>query len=60
MLFERRYASIELPQTCQSYDVAADGQRFLMVKETEQAGTPINVVLNWHALLNPRAPRGTN
>ena len=49
MLFERRYASVQLPQTFQYYDVAPDGQRFLMVKDGEgsSSGTPINVVLNW-------------
>jgi Tol biopolymer transport system component len=52
LLFERRYASIQLPQTFAYYDVTPDGQRFLMVKETEQAGTPIEVILNWPALMN--------
>ena len=49
MLFERRYAAIQLPQTFQYYDVAPDGQRFLMVKEAEgsSSGALINVVLNW-------------
>ena len=35
MLFERRYASTQLPQTAPYYDVTPDGQRFLMVKEGE-------------------------
>jgi hypothetical protein len=34
MLFERRYASIQIPQTFAYYDVSPDGQRFLMVKQT--------------------------
>ena len=40
------------------YDVSADGQRFLMVKELEQATspTPINVVLNWLDELKRRVP----
>ena len=53
MLFERRYTSIQLPQTFSYYDVSPDGQRFLMVRETEQAGTPINIVLKWQELLRP-------
>jgi Tol biopolymer transport system component len=56
MLFERRYPSTQLPQTAPHYDVSADGQRFLMVKEGERGpGAPINVVLNWPALLGGRA-----
>jgi hypothetical protein len=55
MLFERRYVSTQLPQTGPYYDPSADGQRFLMVKEPEQdAGPPINIILNWPALLNSR------
>jgi Tol biopolymer transport system component len=57
VLFERRYASTALPQTAPYYDVSADGQRFLMVKEADQEGTPIDVVVNWLAQLDPRAPR---
>ena len=42
MLFERRYASTQLPQTAPYYDVTSDGQRFLMVKEAETSpGPPI-------------------
>ena len=41
-----------------AYDVSADGQRFLMVKETEQAtaATQINVVLNWFEELKRLVP----
>ncbi|HEY4579631.1 MAG TPA: protein kinase [Candidatus Acidoferrales bacterium] len=60
MLFERPYVSIPLPQTYQYYDVSPDGQRFLMVKESEQAtyATQINVVLNWSEELKQRVPAG--
>jgi dipeptidyl aminopeptidase/acylaminoacyl peptidase len=48
MLFAGRYASTQLPQTGPYYDVAADGQRFLVVKESDDSPTTaINVVLNW-------------
>jgi Tol biopolymer transport system component len=33
--------------TSSNYDVAADGQRFLMIKDDEMAPAQINVVLNW-------------
>ena len=40
------------------YDVALDGQRFLMIQESEQleAATQINVVLNWFEELKRRVP----
>jgi len=40
--------------------VSADGQRFLMVKETERAQSTaqINVVLNWFEELKRRVPAG--
>jgi hypothetical protein len=44
------------------YDVSLDGQRFLMVKPSEQAQagpTQINVVLNWFEELKRRVPTGT-
>jgi len=31
----------------QTYMVSDDGQRFLMNTLTEEAGTPITVILNW-------------
>ena len=31
------------------YDVTADGQRFLLNKVKEAAGSPVTVVLNWTA-----------
>jgi len=41
-----------------AYDVSPDGQRFLMVKEIEQArsAAQINVVLNWFEELKRRVP----
>jgi eukaryotic-like serine/threonine-protein kinase len=42
------------------YDVSPDGQRFLMLKPTEQAQAPtqINVVLNWFEELKEKVPTG--
>ena len=45
LLFEQRYA-FGTAQTIPNYDVSADGQRFLMVKDESSSGR-INVVLNW-------------
>ena len=58
MLFEREYAMSEFPATGVAYDVSPDGQRFLMVKETDQntAVTQISVVLNWFEELKRRVP----
>ncbi|MGD0957207.1 MAG: protein kinase [Candidatus Acidiferrales bacterium] len=60
VLFEGQYSASgpSLP----SYDVSADGQRFLMLKPSEQAGaapTQINVVLNWFEELKRRVAAGT-
>jgi len=60
MLFEGRYEPAPFPIA--NYDVAPDGQRFLMVKPSESAeGAPtqINVVLNWFEELKRRVPTGT-
>jgi len=42
--------------------VSADGQRFLMVKATEQSSvaTQINVVLNWFEDLKQKVPTSKN
>jgi serine/threonine-protein kinase len=59
-LFEGRYELAPVP--INDYDVSPDGQRFLMVKPTEQeqaAPTQINVVLNWFEELKRRVPAGT-
>ncbi len=56
LLFERHY--LPTPATFPNFDVAPDGQRFLMLKpsEQEQAATQINVVLNWFEELKRRVP----
>jgi hypothetical protein len=43
-----------------NYDVTPDGQRFVMVKPSEQelAATQINVVLNWFEDLKRRVGPG--
>jgi Tol biopolymer transport system component len=59
LLFERHYEPS--PQSfLANYDVSPDGQRFLMVKasEQEEASTQINVVLNWFEELKLRVPTG--
>ncbi len=58
MLFEGEYLATEYPQLGSDYDVSADGQSFLMVKETEPnlAYRQINVVLNWIEELKRRVP----
>ena len=58
VLFERQYVAVPPLQAGAEYDVSPDGQRFLMVKQTEQAGAPINVMLNWPEDMKRRAPAG--
>ena len=55
---EGRYAADHIVN--RNYDVTADGQRFVMVKPSEQelAATQINVVLNWFEELKRRVPGG--
>jgi len=59
MLFEGQYVSPPVPVA--NYDVSSDGQRFLMLKPSEQTAAPtqINVVLNWFEELKRRVPVGT-
>jgi Tol biopolymer transport system component len=59
VLFEGAY--VPTPRSLPNYDVSPDGQRFLMLKATEQAQAPtrINVVLNWFEELKRRVPSGT-
>ena len=40
MLFEGPYVLTPFPDMAAAYEVSADGQRFLMVKELEQATHP--------------------
>ncbi len=57
MLFEGQYQLSRVPAV--NYDVSPDGQRFLMIKASEQAQaavTQINVVLNWFEELKRRVP----
>jgi Tol biopolymer transport system component len=59
MLFEGQYQPS--PVMFANYDVSRDGQRFLMLKPSEQAQaapTQINVVLNWFEELKRRVPAG--
>jgi serine/threonine-protein kinase len=58
VLFERDYAVSQFPAVGIAYDVSRDGQRFLMVKEPDQAGSvpQINVVVNWFEELRRLAP----
>ncbi|MFB3067783.1 MAG: hypothetical protein ACE1ZI_00810, partial [Acidobacteriota bacterium] len=55
LLFEGPYARVGFRA---AYDVTPDGQRFLMIKESEQdlAVTKLNVVLNWFEELKRLAP----
>ena len=60
VLFEGPY--VPTPLTATNYDVSPDGQRFLMLKPSDQAQaapTQINVVLNWFEELKRRVPSGT-
>jgi len=59
-LFDTRYPSAF---NARSYDVSPDGQRFLMIKDTQapeqatnSAPASIIVVLNWHEELKARLP----
>jgi len=57
MLFEGPYQPT--PITFPNYDVSPDGQRFLMLKPSEQGAlTQINVVLNWFEELKQKVPTG--
>jgi hypothetical protein len=38
------------------FDVAADGQRFLMLKPEQRGAAQIHVVLNWHEELKRAVP----
>ena len=55
VLFEQRYA-FGSGQTIANYDVSADGQRFVMVKDDSASGR-LNIVLNWLEELKARAPK---
>jgi len=57
-LFEKPYEPTQALWA--NYDVAADGQRFLMLKTVERPEAPaqINVVMNWYEELKRLAPPG--
>ena len=60
-MFEGRYLAPPRGLAGRSYDVASDGQRFLMIKDApagDSNGTPaiIVVVLNWTEELKQRVP----
>jgi serine/threonine-protein kinase len=61
MLFQGPYVRNTPPNTIPFYDVSPDGQRFLMLKPSDQAAAPtqIDVVLNWFEELKRRVPVGT-
>ncbi len=54
VLFEQRY-SFGSAQTVPNYDVSADGQRFVMVKDDSSFGR-LSIVLNWFDELRRLAP----
>jgi hypothetical protein len=58
MLFEGPY--VPTPRSFPDYDVSPDGQRFLMLKPSQQTQSPaqINVALNWFEELKQRVPTG--
>ena len=58
-LVEGRYFSGGEGTTVRQYDVSADGQRFLMMKEEARdtnAASSINVVQNWFEGVKQRVP----
>ena len=57
-LFEGRYAVDPFGNDMHNYDVAPDGRRFVMIKESEQesASVQFNVVLNWFEELKRLVP----
>jgi len=60
LLFEGRYETVIFAFYEPNYDVSPDGQRFLMIKASEQESAPtqLNVVLNWSDELRRLAPAG--
>jgi len=60
MLFDGQYAAMTGTGSWTTYDVSPDGERFLMMKESEEAASPtqINVVLNWTEELKQKSPTG--
>jgi hypothetical protein len=53
-------ANILRPRTSDwfHYDVAPDGNRFILVSQRESAAEPLQVILSWQSLLaNPQNPQ---
>jgi len=55
-LFEGQYVRSGIAS--RTYDVSSDGQRFLMIKRSEETASAIqiNVVVNWFEKLKQRVP----
>jgi hypothetical protein len=47
-LFAANVGAVVQTNNRQQYEVAADGQRFLMNTLVEEAAAPITFILNWH------------
>ncbi len=61
VLFEEHYYAGGPSAVGRTYDISRDGQRFLMIKESEQdmsAPMSMTVVLNWLEELEARVPTG--
>jgi hypothetical protein len=59
LLFDQPYAHDAVLARAATYDVAPDGQHFLMLKEdTQSSQLQLRVVLNWTAELKSRVPAG--
>lgn len=57
-LFEGNYFELGRRDSPANYDVASDGQRFVMIRNAEKQAAPtqLNVVLEWFAEVKRRAP----
>ena len=53
-LFERRFTFDQFGNA--NYDIADDGQRFLMVQETAPPVTQVPVIINWFDELRRLVP----
>ncbi|MDA2924703.1 hypothetical protein MYX65_08625, partial [Acidobacteria bacterium AH-259-L09] len=56
LLFEGEY-SYSVPSYTSNYDVTPDGQRFLMIKESQEV-SQLTIVLNWFEELKRLVPTG--
>jgi hypothetical protein len=53
-LFEGKFYRPDLPAA--RYDIAPDGQHFVMVQDVESGPTQIHIVQNWFEELKARVP----